>query len=311
MGQSGTASACRPICHGWPYYGLGSEAQCRGSLGSWASFGLMVHLNRALGWPLIPSESGARIKSGVVIFLTWSQELSWPLVEQRWPQTPSDPLGPSELTPKGTVGCCEREESNATSRWLCASPVTHHSSLPMSVALLNWGCFGCVCRRGQRAHHGTHVRVTVLTLGTIPPFSPSLSSSLFSCLPCSSLLSLPLLLLITEAFSWVAMDPSALCTTHSRKRRMWGVGRTPMNMVKSTCLAQAQGEFRWLRGGYGVSNGQGSTRNDEDSIPGVGDLVTRLPGLSDLTTLVFSLCGGNAWLTFKCSACPWITEVTS
>lgn len=34
---------------GWPYYGLGREAPYRGASGSWASFGLVVHLNGALG----------------------------------------------------------------------------------------------------------------------------------------------------------------------------------------------------------------------------------------------------------------------
>lgn len=37
-----------PTSHGCPRYGLGGEAQYRGALRSWATFGVMVHLNGAL-----------------------------------------------------------------------------------------------------------------------------------------------------------------------------------------------------------------------------------------------------------------------
>lgn len=47
MGQSGAASAQPPISHDWPC-GLGGEAQFRGVLGSWASFGF-GSFDRVLG----------------------------------------------------------------------------------------------------------------------------------------------------------------------------------------------------------------------------------------------------------------------
>ena len=230
----------------------------------------------------LPSESGVRGMLCGGHFPEGVQELTWPLVDHRWPWAPSDPTrppGPRDCILMGVLACCERAQLDAT--------ITESSCPGHSISAYGCGPSALPRRDG--------------------PLSPSLPSTL----PSSFLLALLCLhRSLLPRFFLNQQPPPTLCLMLV-ETAMEGGNPTQISALWSRCLALAwaQREGTPPAGGSGVPGGQDNTRNIKDSSLGGAGACCHVarsswPCSSDELCMWGSSCDSDV----LDSVCPQITR---